>query len=94
MSTIESITLMLALVYSTSLLYWGGKKWGALVSGALLLGATLASFFWPLLLILLGAVLVVTAIGQYQPAFANAEGRPNAVREICQHFFALSMLLQ
>jgi polyferredoxin len=93
MSTIESITLMLALVYSTSLLYWSGKKWGALVSAALLLGATLASFFWPLLLLLLVAVLIVTALGQYQPAFANAEGRPNQVREICQHFFALSMLL-
>ncbi|QDE30134.1 4Fe-4S binding protein [Shewanella polaris] len=93
MSTIESITLMLALAYSTSLLYWGGKKWGALVSGALLLGATIASFFWPLLFILLAAVIAVTALGQYQPAFAKAEGRPNRIREICQHFFALSMLL-
>lgn len=93
MTTIESLTLMLALVYSISLLYWSGKKWGALAAGGLLIGALSITLYWPLIIALGIAVITLIMTNRYYPELIKGEVRVNTLRDICQHLLALSMLL-
>lgn len=93
MSMIESLTLMLALIYGTSLLYWSGKKWGAIASTATLLAATLSTLYWPLFLCLVLAAVTIVVLGRLRPQWVNGELRINTQREVIQHLLALSMLL-
>ncbi len=93
MSFIESLTLALALIYSVSLLYWSGKKWGALASGLLVSGAIISSFYWPLIAALAIAVVIMAIATKWQPEVAQGELRANNLREGVQHLLALSMLL-
>lgn len=93
MSFIESLTLALALTYSVSLLYWSGKKWGALASGLLVTGAIISSFYWPLIVALAIAVVIMGIATKWQPEAAQGELRANNLREGIQHLLALSMLL-
>lgn len=84
---------MLALVYSISLLYWSGKKWGALLAGGLLIGALAITLYWPLLLALFIAVTGLAIANRYHPELIKGTVRANTLREVCQHLLALSMLL-
>ncbi|WP_028762959.1 4Fe-4S binding protein [Shewanella colwelliana] len=93
MSMIESLTLMLALIYGTSLLYWSGKKWGAIASATTLLAATLSTLYWPLFLCLALAAVTIGVLGRLRPQWVNGEQRINTQREVIQHLLALSMLL-
>ncbi len=93
MTTIESLTLMLALVYSTSLLYWSGKKWGALASAGLLIAALALTLYWPLFVGLAAASLGLWLLKKFQPELAYGEVRPNTLREAIHHALTLSMLL-
>lgn len=93
MTIIESVTLMLALMYSISLLYWSGKKWGALLTGGLLIGALAITLYWPLLLALFIAVIGLAITNRYHPELIKGTVRANTLREVCQHLLALSMLL-
>lgn len=103
MSTIESITLMLALVYSISLLYWSKQKWGAAISGVLLGSALLMTLHWPLFVGLVVALVAVTMLNKFQPALAQGgaaagessrgNNKANQLREMIRHLLALSMLL-
>ncbi|WOT04938.1 4Fe-4S binding protein [Shewanella youngdeokensis] len=93
MSTVESLTLMLALVYSISLLYWSGKKWGALTCGGLMLVATISSLYWPLIAALAIAAILMTLVAKRYPTLAQGNLRANNLREGFQHLLALSMLL-
>ncbi|GIU43999.1 iron-sulfur cluster-binding protein [Shewanella sairae] len=93
MSFIESLTLALALTYSISLLYWSGKKWGALASGLLVSGAIISSFYWPLIAALAIAVVIMAIAAKWQPEVAQGELRANNLRESVKHMLALSMLL-
>ncbi|QYJ89736.1 4Fe-4S binding protein [Shewanella halotolerans] len=93
MSFIESLTLTLALLYSCSLLYWSGKRWGAVVSAASLLGAALVTLYWPLFIALLLAAGVLALAHRYQGDFVKGEVRANTLREGIQHLLALSILL-
>lgn len=87
---IESITLMLALMYSVSLLYTGGKKLGAAAVTIIVISATLATLYWPLLLALILAVGIITGFHKVCPEAAQANQRPNILRVVCQHAMALS----
>ncbi|MEI8614724.1 hypothetical protein P4S54_14095 [Shewanella sp. PP-He15 brown] len=82
MSMIESLTLMLALIYGTSLLYWSGKKWGAIASTATLLSATLSTLYWPLFLCLVLAAVTIGVLGRLRPQWVNGELRINTQREV------------
>ncbi|KPZ70354.1 MULTISPECIES: 4Fe-4S binding protein [Shewanella] len=103
MSTIESITLMLALVYSISLLYWSKQKWGAAISAVLLGSALLMTLHWPLFVGLVVALVAVTMLNKFQPALAQGgavagessrgNNKANQLREMIRHLLALSMLL-
>ena len=93
MSIIESITLALALVYSISLLYWSGKKWGALAAGGLLVGSLVTTLYWPLWLALVVAAISLVVASRYQNELIKGEVRSNTQREVIQHLLALSMLL-
>ncbi len=93
MSFIESLTLVLALTYSVSLLYWSGKKWGALASGGLVAGAIVSSLYWPLIAALAIAIAIMGLVTKLQPEVAQGKLRANNLREGVQHLLALSMLL-
>ncbi|GIU19191.1 4Fe-4S binding protein [Shewanella sp. MBTL60-007] len=93
MSFIESLTLALALTYSTSLLYWSGKKWGALTTALLVTAAIISSLYWPLIAGLGLAVIVIGLITKLQPEVAQGALRANNLRDGVQHLLALSMLL-
>ncbi|GIU11275.1 MULTISPECIES: 4Fe-4S binding protein [unclassified Shewanella] len=93
MSFIESLTLALALTYSVSLLYWSGKKWGALASGMLVTGAIISSLYWPLIAALAIAVVITGLVCKLQPEVAQGDLRANNLRDGVQHLLALSMLL-
>ncbi len=93
MTTIESLTLMLALVYSTCLLYWSGKKWGALVCIGLVIAALTLTLYWPLFLGLAVASLGLFVLNKLQPELAQGDVRANTLREVVHHTLALSMLL-
>ncbi|MGS0679918.1 4Fe-4S binding protein [Shewanella sp. 125m-7] len=93
MSFIESLTLALALTYSVSLIYWSGKKWGALASGMLVAGAIASSLYWPLIAALAIAVVITGLVTKFQPHVAHGDMRANNLRDGVQHLLALSMLL-
>ncbi|TVO35713.1 4Fe-4S binding protein [Vibrio algivorus] len=93
MTIIESLTLMLALVYSVSLLYSSGKKLGASITFGILVLASMASLYWPLMLSLSLAVIVMVLVHRYQSEAVQANSRPNILRRFCQHAMALSFFL-
>lgn len=93
MSFIESLTLTLALLYTCSLLYWSGKRWGAVISGAALLGAGLSTLYWPLFIALAIAAGLLALAYRFRPALTKGETRVNETRQMVQHLLALSMLL-
>ena len=93
MSFIESLTLTLALIYSVSLLYWSGKKWGAAASGVLVSAAVISSLYWPLIAALAIAAVIIGLVSKLQPAVAQGDLRANNLRDGVQHLLALSMLL-
>ncbi|MCL1058395.1 4Fe-4S binding protein [Shewanella gelidimarina] len=93
MSFIESLTLILALTYSVSLLYWSGKKWGAAASGVLVSAAVISSLYWPLIASLAIAAVIIGLVSKFQPQVAQGDMRSNNLREGVQHLLALSMLL-
>lgn len=93
MSFIESLTLALALTYSVSLLYWSGKKWGALISGGLLTAAVISSLYWPLIVALAIAAVVAGLAAKLRPELIQGQSRANNLREGVQHLLALSMLI-
>ncbi|MBR9728052.1 4Fe-4S binding protein [Shewanella intestini] len=93
MSTIESITLMLALVYSISLLYWSHNKWGAAITAAMLAAAMLVSLHWPLFIGLGVALVGLFTLKKFQPEIAQGQQRINLLRELIRHALALSMML-
>lgn len=87
---IESITLMLSLIYSVSLVYTGGKRFGASLLLLVVTLATLSTLYWPLFIALLFACLVVTVAHKRMPQVMKANQRPNVIRSACQHAMALS----
>ncbi|MGL4747499.1 MAG: 4Fe-4S binding protein, partial [Shewanella sp.] len=93
MTFIESLTLMLALMYIASLSYWSGKKWGTVVTLLLSIGAVAVSQYWPLALALLIALPLSILAHKLVPAEFKAEIKINALREGCQHLLALSLFL-
>ncbi|MGL5390880.1 MAG: 4Fe-4S binding protein [Shewanella sp.] len=93
MSFIESLTLMLALVYLASLSYWSGKQWGALATLSLIASAVATSLYWPLAL---GFILALTlaAIGhKFAPDALKGQIKINTLRQASQHILALSLFL-
>lgn len=93
MSFIESLTLMLALMYIASLSYWSGKKWGAVVTLLLSIGAVAISLYWPLALALLIALPLCLIANKFAPEEFKTEIKINTLREGCQQLLALSLFL-
>ncbi len=92
MSFIESLTLMLALTYSASLLFFSGKKWGALATLLVVMAAVITSLSWPLFLATAISVIGLSVLIKFKPEIAKGELRANALRDATQHLLALSML--
>lgn len=93
MTFIESLTLMLALMYLASLSYWSGQKWGAVATLLLSVGAVAISLYWPLALGLIIA-LPLTLLGhKFAPDSFKGEIKINTLRQGTQHVLALSLLL-
>ncbi|QIZ75732.1 4Fe-4S binding protein [Ferrimonas lipolytica] len=93
MTVVESISLMLGLLYAASLLYFSGKKWGAGLTVALTGAAVVAASAWPLLVGAAVAIAVLVGMKRWQPQLAQGEGRENQIRELVHHFFSLSILI-
>ncbi|MGI2261087.1 4Fe-4S binding protein [Shewanella sp. GXUN23E] len=93
MTLIESLTLMLALVYIAGQLFWSGHKYGALVTGASLLVATVIAMQPHLFVALLIALLTLMALKFARPQLFASEIRINPLRFWIQHLLALSILL-
>ncbi|MCL2915294.1 4Fe-4S binding protein [Shewanella corallii] len=93
MTLIESFTLMLALVYIASQLFWGGHQYGALVATSTLVAAVAVSMSPMLLLGLLLASLSLMALKFAKPELFVSEIRINPLRYWLQHLLALSILL-
>lgn len=93
MTFIESLTLMLALVYIVSLSYWGGRKWGALATLLLSISAVAVSLYWPLALALAIALSLNLLVHKFASNEFKDEIKINTLREACQHLLALSLLL-
>ncbi|WP_086981147.1 hypothetical protein [Vibrio aphrogenes] len=85
MTFLESITLMLSLIYSGSLLYTGGKKLGAVLLLFVIFFATLATLYWPLLLTLILACVIVTVVHKRVPHLTQVNQRPNIDRPLTHH---------
>ena len=84
---------MLALAYSASLLYWSGKKSGAIITILLGISASIISLSWPLMLATAIAAISLTLLTKLRPDLAKGEVRANQLRDGVQHLLALSMLL-
>lgn len=93
MSVIESLTLMLALVYLASLNYWSGKKWGALATILLTASAVATSLYWPLALGFILALTFAAILHKFAPASLKGEIKINTLRQTSQHILALSLFL-
>ncbi|WP_297893554.1 4Fe-4S binding protein [Shewanella sp.] len=93
MTFIESLTLMLALMYIASLSYWSGKKWGALATLLLSFAAVAISLYWPLALALIIALPLSLIAHKLAPEEFKADIKINTLREACQHLLALSLFL-
>ncbi|WP_028773435.1 4Fe-4S binding protein [Shewanella waksmanii] len=93
MSFIESFTLALALLYAISLMFYSGKRWGALTSLSLLGAGMIATLYWPMLL---ATALVAIGLGlakRLAPNLFSPEIKANTIRELIHHTLAVSMLL-
>ncbi|MDT3309107.1 4Fe-4S binding protein [Shewanella vaxholmensis] len=93
MTFIESLTLMLALMYLASLSYWSGQKWGAVVTLLLSVSAVAISLYWPLALGLIIALPLALLGHKFAPDSFKGEIKINTLREGTQHVLALSLLL-
>ena len=93
MTFIESLTLMLALMYLASLSYWSGQKWGAVVTLLLSVSAVAISLYWPLALGLIIALPLALVGHKFAPDSIKGEIKINTLREGTQHVLALSLLL-
>ncbi|MCS6241049.1 4Fe-4S binding protein [Shewanella baltica] len=93
MTFIESLTLMLALMYLASLSYWSGQKWGAAATLLLSVGAIAISLYWPLALGLIIALPLALLGHKFAPDSFKGEIKINTLREGTQHVLALSLLL-
>ncbi|WP_300481742.1 4Fe-4S binding protein [Shewanella sp.] len=93
MTFIESLTLMLALIYLASLSYWSGQKWGAVVTLLLSVCAVAISLYWPLALGLIIALPLALLGHKFAPDSFKGEIKINTLREGTQHVLALSLLL-
>lgn len=93
MTFIESLTLMLALMYLASLSYWSGQKWGAAATLLLSVGAVAISLYWPLALGLIIALPLALLGHKFAPDSFKGEIKINTLREGTQHVLALSLLL-
>ncbi|AUD58177.1 4Fe-4S ferredoxin [Shewanella sp. Pdp11] len=93
MTFIESLTLMLALMYLASLSYWSGQKWGAVVTLLLSVSAVAISLYWPLALGLIIALPLALVGHKFAPDSFKGEIKINTLREGTQHVLALSLLL-
>ncbi|KZK64974.1 4Fe-4S binding protein [Shewanella baltica] len=93
MTFIESLTLMLALMYLASLSYWSGQKWGAVATLLLSVGAVAISLYWPLALGLIIALPLALLGHKFAPDSFKGEIKINTLREGTQHVLALSLLL-
>lgn len=93
MTFIESLTLMLALMYLASLSYWSGQKWGAVVTLLLSVSAVAISLYWPLALGLIIALPLALVGHKFVPDSFKGEIKINTLREGTQHVLALSLLL-
>ncbi|ABN59843.1 4Fe-4S binding protein [Shewanella baltica] len=93
MTFIESLTLMLALMYLASLSYWSGQKWGAAATLLLSVGAVAISLYWPLALGLIIALPLALLGHKFAPDSFKGEIKINTLRQGTQHVLALSLLL-
>ncbi|MCS6209382.1 4Fe-4S binding protein [Shewanella baltica] len=93
MTFIESLTLMLALMYLASLSYWSGKKWGAVATLLLSVAAVAISLYWPLALGLIIALPLALLGHKFAPDSFKGEIKINTLRQGTQHVLALSLLL-
>ncbi|MCS6129017.1 4Fe-4S binding protein [Shewanella baltica] len=93
MTFIESLTLMLALMYLASLSYWSGQKWGAAATLLLSVGAVAISLYWPFALGLIIALPLALLGHKFTPDSFKGEIKINTLRQGTQHVLALSLLL-
>ncbi|MCS6231037.1 4Fe-4S binding protein [Shewanella baltica] len=93
MTFIESLTLMLALMYLASLSYWSGQKWGAVATLLLSVAAVAISLYWPLALGLIIALPLALLGHKFAPDSFKGEIKINTLRQGTQHVLALSLLL-
>ncbi|MGL5046872.1 MAG: 4Fe-4S binding protein [Shewanella sp.] len=93
MTFIESLTLMLALMYLASLSYWSGQKWGAVATLILSGSAVMISLYWPLALGLVIALPLALLGHKFAPDALKGDIKINTLRAGTQHVLALSLLL-
>ncbi|KFZ37684.1 4Fe-4S ferredoxin [Shewanella mangrovi] len=93
MTITESLTLMLALLYAASQLWWAGKHYGAVVALASIVGALAIAASTTLLL---GTVVAAGGLAVFhwrKPTWAKGEVRINQLRDGFQHLLFLALLL-
>ncbi|MFQ6372017.1 4Fe-4S binding protein [Shewanella sp. YIC-542] len=93
MTITESVTLMLALLYGASQLWWAGKRYGAIVAVISLFAALIISASPVLLVATLLAVMLLALLQWRQPELAKGNVRINQLRSGCQHLIALALLI-
>lgn len=93
MTLLESLTLMLALVFICAQLYRMGHKLGAVATCLALIFAVLISWYWPLILALGFASILLLTIQFAKPQWLGRQVRINSLRFWVQHLLALSLFL-
>ena len=92
MTIVESITLILALVYVGTLLYWNGHKYGAYTTIVFTLIAVGISMHPQLIFALAVSQIAFLGIKYTYPQLLANELRINPLRQAFQNFLALSLL--
>lgn len=93
MTIIESVTLMLALVYIGAQLFWSGHKYGAYLTVALTFIAIIISMDIRLILAIGISQIVFLGVSYAKPQLFTNEVRINTLRNWVQHIIAISLLL-
>lgn len=93
MTLIESLTLMLALVYIGAQLFWSKHTYGALAVAITLPLAVLVSMHLQLFVAFTLALIILLALKFAKPQLFANEVRINPLRQWIQHLLAISIFL-
>lgn len=93
MTITESVTLMLALLYGASQLWWAGKRFGLVVALVSMVAALIIASSVTLLIGTACGALLLGLLHWWQPARVEGQVRINQLRDGFQHLLLFALLI-